>query len=236
MASDVSYPSDRAFWASVGVRAGREARQTGAKKAEILRRFVYDRLLARVFHGPDGHWVLKGGTALLIRVHRARYSKDVDLLHEINDPDAAHADLSARLSIDLGDHLRFELGRPKRTSASEGQPEVTGSRVPVLVYCGVKKVEQFHIDLITGSMMTVEPEIAARLSGIDIDGLAPAQVRLYPIVDHIADKIAATETVYASGPSSRVRDLVDLVAAFVEPAMASLVDGKRWDPQETRWR
>jgi len=55
----------------------------------LLRRFVFDRFLARVFHDPNSPWVLKGGTAVLARVHDARTTKDVDLFHQLNNLDAA---------------------------------------------------------------------------------------------------------------------------------------------------
>ncbi|WP_420853342.1 nucleotidyl transferase AbiEii/AbiGii toxin family protein [Ruania rhizosphaerae] len=39
----------------------------------------------------------------------------------------------------------------------------------------------------------------------------PVAVTAHPVVDHIADKVAATESTYGGHPSGRVRDLVDLV-------------------------
>jgi len=60
--------------------------------------------------------------------------------------------------------------------------------------------------------MTGEPDILEPLLPIDIDGLTSVPYRIYPIVDHITDKLAAMVSIYADGaPSSRYRDLVDLV-------------------------
>lgn len=61
--------------------------------------------------------------------------------------------------------------------------------------------------------MTSAPELRTD-PVLDLRGLQAPTMRLYPVVDHIADKLCATQAVYgASGErrSSRVRDLVDLV-------------------------
>ncbi len=45
-----------------------------------LRRMVaFDRLLARVVHGGQIQWVLKGGYAMELRMREARTTKDIDL-------------------------------------------------------------------------------------------------------------------------------------------------------------
>jgi len=41
------------------------------------------------FYEPNSPWVLKGGTAVLARVHHARTTKDVDLYHQASSLDAA---------------------------------------------------------------------------------------------------------------------------------------------------
>lgn len=79
-------------------------------------------------------------------------------------------------------------------------------------YCGAKRLDPVKVDLVVGSIMTTSPEKLAK-SVFDIEGLEPLSMKLYPVVDHIADKVCATQARYGSsgGRSSRVRDLVDLV-------------------------
>lgn len=92
------------------------------------------------------------------------------------------------------------------------QPDVEGCKVSIDAYCGVTRRERFSVDLVTGSLMTSEPDFQTRSSLVP--SVPPAQVRLYPVVDHIADKLCATQSTYGTDndqPSSRVRDLVDLV-------------------------
>ena len=62
--------------------------------------------------------------------------------------------------------------------------------------------------------MTGTPEDVAALAQIDLPELEQKGYRAYPLVDHVADKIAATFDLYGPSrrPSTRYKDLVDLVA------------------------
>ena len=62
--------------------------------------------------------------------------------------------------------------------------------------------------------MTAVPDVQTPTPALNLRGLIPPTLRLYPVVDHIADKLCATQSTYGAAgdrPSSRVRDLVDLV-------------------------
>ena len=92
------------------------------------------------------------------------------------------------------------------------QPGIEGYRVSIDAYCGVRRRDHFSVDVVTGSLMTAKPDVQTRL-GL-VPAVPPTQVRLYPVIDHIADKLCATQSTYGTAgdrPSSRVRDLVDLV-------------------------
>ena len=62
--------------------------------------------------------------------------------------------------------------------------------------------------------MTGEPEDVPALALVGMADIKQGGYRAYPLVDHVADKVAATiERHGAAGmPSTRFRDLVDLVA------------------------
>jgi hypothetical protein len=213
MTGTSEYRDGVALWSAAASRAKIAAKATGVPSHALLRRFVFDRFLARVFHEPNGPWVLKGGTAVLARVHDARTTKDVDLFHQANSLDAALEALRAAITeVRIDDHFRFVITKVE-PSLGGGQPAVDGCRVSVDAYCGAQKKDSFGVDLVTGSMMTTDPEIRVDIA-IDVRGIAAAPMRLYPVVDHIADKLCATQATYGDGgtqPSSRVRDLVDLV-------------------------
>ena len=213
MTNTDGYSTGVALWTAVTAHAKTSAKATGVDVGALIRRFVFGRFLARVFHDPTDPWVLKGGTAVLARVHDARTTKDVDLLGQLSSVDAAVDALRAVTAVELGDHFRFVITRVERSLGGAGQPAVDGCRVSIDAYCGTAKKTSFGVDLVTGSLMTAAPELVAD-PVLDLRGLVAPTMRLYPVVDHIADKLCATQATYGADgdqASSRVRDLVDLV-------------------------
>lgn len=235
MSDPDGYRDGTALWTAAVARAKTTATQRGVEPASVLRGFVFDRFLARVFTRLDGPWVLKGGNAVLARVSDARATKDLDLLNELDDLDSAVAALRRLLDVDLGDHFRFVVTTVNTSLGGTGQPAVDGYRVSIDAYCGAKKRGSFHVDLVTGSLMTDVAEVAPSTAGLEVPGLSAPQVRLYPVVDHIADKLCATQAKYGGNldkPSSRVRDLVDLVVF----ARTQQVDGTAlWHAIGSEW-
>ncbi|MHB8273341.1 MAG: nucleotidyl transferase AbiEii/AbiGii toxin family protein [Dermatophilaceae bacterium] len=61
--------------------------------------------------------------------------------------------------------------------------------------------------------MTGAPEAVPALARIDLAELRQPGYRVWPLADHIADKLAATFATYgrSNRPSTRVKDLIDLV-------------------------
>ncbi len=179
--------------------------------ANLRRRYVQHRFLARVFAHPDAPWALKGGLGMLVRIPpRARYSRDVDLLHLPADPEQAVQELRRIATIDMGDGLRFQVGPAKRASTDHGLT------VFVEVYLGATVWDGFPVDVSceTHFVGSLEPQtFAPVLPEGESDVLGPT-VKLYPIVDQVADKVAAMyERHGADGSvaSNRWRDLADLV-------------------------
>jgi predicted nucleotidyltransferase component of viral defense system len=185
----------------------REARRVGIEQAKLRRQFAYDRLLARVFADGGGDWVLKGGTALLARIRTARHTMDIDLFRRSGNLETAVDHLRMAVVRDLGDNFRFELSQPRAHTATDQ------AKVSVEAFIGTHLFERFSIDIVVGSILTTEPEVIKPSLVIEFDGLTPPDYLLYPVVDHIADKLCATFEFHGqSGKlSSRFRDLVDLV-------------------------
>ncbi|MFI5844462.1 hypothetical protein ACIA8K_32675 [Catenuloplanes sp. NPDC051500] len=63
------FKSATAFRASVDAHLKTRQRQLGPPTtSELLRRrFLQERLLARVFASPDSPWILKGGLSMLVK-------------------------------------------------------------------------------------------------------------------------------------------------------------------------
>ncbi len=157
----------------------------------------------------DDDWIVKGAVALLAREIGVRGSRDIDV-YRAAASEVAEADLRRAADRDIGDWFRFELG-PRRAVGDES----AAVRLPVIAYIGQQQWEPFHIDLVGSDLrMTGEPDYVPAIAQVDIPELQQKGYRAYPLVGHVADKVVATFDLYGSAkrPSSRYRDLVDLVA------------------------
>lgn len=176
---------------------------------QLRRQFAYDRLLERLYLMDNG-WIVKGAVALLARDLGVRASLDIDV-YRAGEADAAETDLRSAAQRDLGDWFRFDIG-PRRPAAGGA----LAVRLPIKAYVGPTEWESFQVDLVGSDLrMLGEPDDVPALARVDMPGLQQRGYRAYPLVDHIADKIAATIERYgrsAERPSTRYRDLVDLVA------------------------
>lgn len=208
------YQTGEALWEAVSQHIRRRVRANPELTvANLQRQFVYDRFLARVFSTGTEEWVLKGGSALLARVRSARHSQDLDLFRRSGTINAVAAELQRAASVDLADHFRFEVELKEFRTERPGQ---TGTELAVLhvdAYAGVKLVVEFTVDVVIGGIVTATPDRISPHVVVEVSGLSSPGYLLYPIVDHIADKVCATFEMHPPGstPSSRVRDLVDLV-------------------------
>jgi hypothetical protein len=196
------------------------AREREGLQLDTLRRqFGYDRLLTRVFTAPDAdRWVLKGATAMLARLSGdARHTRDVDLYRQEGDLAEAERALRAAAAADVGDFFRFDLGPGQHIT----QNELT-LRIPVVAHLGLREFSRFHVDLVTGLAMTGRPDDAPHLLPVRVPGVPTVRYRVYPVADHLADKVCAmAETHRRAGGvvvvSTRFRDLADL-AVFARTA------------------
>ena len=207
------YTTPTAFRTALKERFGHIARTDRRYRLdELQRQFAYDRALARLFSSPEAeHWVLKGAGALLARLANARHSKDLDVFLSVNDADAEGAVnvLRTALRLNLGDHFTFDI-----TRVTPLQEEAKGARVHVNARLGPASFASFHIDVVVGTVMTGTPDIVAPLTPLEIEGLIRPRYRVFPIADHLADKLCATISSYTRTgqptSSSRVKDLVDI--------------------------
>jgi hypothetical protein len=217
------YASPTAFRRGLTDRLRAAAQDSGWNLQELQRRIAYDRLLERLYVADDS-WVIKGATALLARRIGVRGTRDIDLFRN-GDRESAERDLRDRAGYDIGDWFRFEL--------AAGQPmleRARGLRIPVTAYIGTQWAE-FHLDLLGPDVrMTGEPDGVPPLVPLAMPGVEQHGYRAYPLIDHVADKIAAIYQRHGElrRPSTRYRDLVDLVAIVTTadipaaPQMAAL--------------
>jgi hypothetical protein len=159
--------------------------------------------------------VVKGATALLARDLGMRGSLDIDLYRQVGR-EIAEADLRRAAALDVGDWFRFEVGM-----AAPGEKTLT---FPVTAIIGATTWVEFHVDLVgTDLRMTGQPDDVPPLARGVIPEVGQRGYRVYPLVDHVADKVAATYERYGpqQNASTRYRDLVDLVSIVIGASLAA---------------
>jgi hypothetical protein len=200
------YATPAAFRAALTDRIKAAAESGRWTVGQLQRQVAYDRLLERLYLVDDG-WVVKGATALLARDLGVRGSLDVDLYRN-TARELAEADLRRAAVNDIGDWFRFEVGVGSPIAASAVRLSVTAT-------IGTTTWVAFRVDLVgTDLQMTGHPEDVPPLARGIVPDVSQHGYRAYPLVDHVADKVAATYERHGSTgmPSTRFRDLVDLVA------------------------
>lgn len=99
---------------------------------------------------------------------------------------------------------------------------VAAIRVPVTALIGPTVWASFHVDLVGPEVrMTGMPEDVPPLAPVTMPGVEQRGYRAYPLVDHVADKVVAIFDRYGatSVPSTRYKDLVDLVAIATDASV-----------------
>ena len=86
----------------------------------------------------------------------------------------------------------------------------------------------FHVDRVgSGVRMTGQPDDVPPLARGAIPEVSQHGYKAYPLIDHVADKVAATYERYGETrmPSTRYRDLVDLISIVTGTSMPA--EGQR---------
>ncbi|OUS91923.1 nucleotidyl transferase AbiEii/AbiGii toxin family protein [Rhodococcus sp. NCIMB 12038] len=187
-----------------------EAARRGREQQHLMRELFLQVFLGRVFSAEEGDLVLKGGSSLVTRLPDARYSQDIDLLHLSSDLTAA-----AELEGVVDDHAGRDPFTFLITKKERFQGNTTGMKITVEARCGPLLMTRFPIDLSTERVPIGDIELYTPRPVIDLPEIAPyPQFALYPLPQQVADKLCAMYERHGrdgTAPSSRYRDLVDLV-------------------------
>jgi len=171
---------------------------------------AFERLLARLLVVSRERWVLEGGLALAFRLGTtSRTTLDIDIARA-GDEERATEDFRRAQQLDLGDHVRFAIEGPRGVGL-QGRARV--ARYGVRVDLANRRFDAFSVD-VAFEAVTPHPEILIVANPILVGvGLAPLAVPIFPVEDHVAQKLHAyTRLRGAAGrQSTRVKDLIDLV-------------------------
>jgi Nucleotidyl transferase AbiEii toxin, Type IV TA system len=188
-------------------------RQMTAGGADFTRRrqiLIFERFLSRIAHVFGEAAILKGGLVLEFRLSRARTTNDVDL-RLTGSPQDILVRLQKAGQRDEGDFLAYEI------VPDADQPAIThdglrydGFRFRATCTLAGKLYGQpFGVDIAYGDPIFGEPERIIAQDRLGFAGIAPPEVRLYPVETHIAEKLHAY-TLPRERTNSRVKDLPDI--------------------------
>lgn len=188
---------------------------TGIEKARRTEHFHRAIILNRLFANQPESWVLKGASALIWRDTGSRATRDIDLLC-VRDDDIATAHRHLQEALDAPTtppyDISYQVSDPiGRWSAEGPHGRVCTVKVTIVDQHGRRLSQPVKIDMVMGDHMTGEPEIVTSHELASVLRAAPQRIRVYPIHDHLADKIAATFKTYGGNASTRIRDLADIV-------------------------
>lgn len=201
----VGYSSPRALEMAVKEAARRSPMNTN----RAIAGFYFHRLLCRVFSDPDSSFVLKGGLGVLARTTNARYTRDIDLTTSSLDIDAAVDELKTLASKDLGDFVSFAYVGCNPIKAEDEYRE--GRTVVFDVFLGAKRIQTISVDLVADEIDCGEPDRISPADRIELAGVESCDYLVYPAERAIADKVCGIAERHGGRPSSRVKDLVDIV-------------------------
>jgi len=180
---------------------------------------TFERFVARLMLAQPGYWLIKGGLALQWRLgNLARTTKDLDMLLTTPLEDVHQALVRAAL-LDIGDWFSFLVAQPSAPAADAGGAAL---RFQVQSLVDSRLFESFHLDVGWGDPVIEPPQPVTSPSLLQFAGVGPVTALCYPVTQHIAEKVHAYTRPHASGESSRVKDLLDILLI----ARASVVDAR----------
>jgi hypothetical protein len=154
--------------------------------------------------------VLKGGLALQLRLgNQARTTKDMDVLLAAphDQVDDIHQALVHAALLDVGDWFQFEVERPTRLPVEP----LGGLRFQVRGLLDGRRFEIFHVDVGWGDPLVEPAETLTTPPLLAFAGIPPTAVPCYPLTQQVAEKVHAYTRPRATGSSSRVKDLIDIL-------------------------
>jgi hypothetical protein len=194
----MKYTSARSFRQALEERLRQN--YPGKQIPRIRKMIAFERLMARL----DDHWILKGGYAIQLRTLNARTTQDIDLLAvELSSGEIEKAFGNA-LDKELGDYFGFSIVSTGIISAERA------FRFQVITRVAGRVFEKFHVDIGYKDPLLHPTDFIQPPNLLCFAEIESLRIPCYSIYQHIAEKVHAIWQPRQT-PSSRVKDLVDLI-------------------------
>lgn len=207
------YATPQALRSALEDRLKNQSRGTAVDLERLRRRVVFERILVRLEAADPGRWILKGGMALEYRLgDRARSTRDLDLAvrGDIDEGNVVRDLLIEALAADHdGDGFAFAVGEPKDLDVDEaGRP---GWRFSVDTAMAGRRFATVRLDVVARRDEITGTDRVHLPGTMGFAGIPAKDVEAVDQSQHYAEKLHALTRAYGDRPSSRVRDLPDLV-------------------------
>lgn len=209
----MKYATAAALRAALEQRLVTEANTSGIDIARLRRRVTFERLLVRFALDGGERWVLKGGAAVEVRMtDRARTTKDIDLAArhtEATDADVREALIDVFLSDPQGDFFEFRLDKFRAMGIHGAMGPVW--RASVDCRLDGRTFDHVVIDVVVRSSEVQRTESITLPGTLCFADLPTVEIVAVDLYQHFAEKLHALVRDYGDRPSSRVKDLADLI-------------------------
>jgi hypothetical protein len=138
---------------------------------------------------------------------RARTTKDIDVLLMMPRDEVPRA-LQGAVQFDLGDWFAFVI---RAVADALPGPNEGGLRFFVTARLDGRTFESFHVDVGSGDPVMEPAESLTTPPLLAFAGIPPVTIPCYPLTQHLAEKVHAYVRPRATGESTRVKDLVDII-------------------------
>jgi Nucleotidyl transferase AbiEii toxin, Type IV TA system len=223
------YPTAAAFRRALEQRLRTEAQAAGVPLTRLRKEAAFYRLLARLDDVAPGRWAFKGGLSLIARIgEQVRGTKDADANWRATRAELEEA-LSAIERVDLDDWFVLTIGDAHEML---GEGDGGALRYPSSASLDGRLFEQLNLDInIVGSLDPRPVELVILERHIfEFIGEPPLQLPMVTPAQQLAEKLHAFIRTYDGEPSSRAKDLFDMlvIADLVRlPSAVALVDAAR---------
>lgn len=223
-----AYATPAELRAALEARLLRESREKGVDLQRLRRRAVFERLLVRLDLTHPGVWVVKGGIALEVRMQeRARSTRDLDLgiRQEETDGEILREKLIEALGVDPeGDGFTFAVGNPQAITADMGGRP--GWRFPIGCALAGREFANVRLDIVSRAGEISDTDKLPLPGVLSFAGFPTHEIEVVAREGHFAEKLHAMTRTYGDRPSSRVRDLADLIL-MIEEGFDDLLELRR---------
>lgn len=209
------YATALAFRTALEERLKNLSKKFGFDLQRLRRQVVFDRFLCRLFKSQPGHFFLKGGYAMQLRMPKARMTKDIDLVLEPKHLDKKEAQEQEILQIlqkashhTPDDFFVFLIG--ESTLDLEAVP-YGGSRFPVEAHLDGRLFERFPMDVVVSSLVLEPVEEVTSRNWLEFAGIPTSAFPAISKEQQFAEKLHAYTLPREDDENSRVKDMVDLL-------------------------